>query len=446
MTEALVLPTPDEKQTKSRSLLMQNVATGVICFLLGSHFARRVFSPQPHEIDDGTATQSRDRRQLTELPPLAQCTGQPFVSTMNVLNGKTYPHHPVMLEVKALSFPVEKDWLTEWNGLKVPARFDCNIFNGGKSWGSHGYFWEVPTRWVACWQHYAEVKSGMLSTQPRLPLVDDEYNEHVAVYQSVLRAGSRFVMAELGARWGTWGARSIAFWRSQRGSHAPYTLHLVEASTVHCAGIRMVAAKNQLNYTLDCAMASVDKFGNWLRAQPHVDLIDLDIQGGEEVLVPGVFGLIEEKVYRVIIGTHSADIHAKIKQLFRSWTLIWEAPYTTHEQQLCVHKKLRRSYDARKSQKYNWTGLIADDCYHDTPRGPVAAWDGELIYDNPAFVDMGQAFSLADTSLRVGELKVSRPPRPPEDRGGGVQEAQPVASDRRVTSPVQAPSAMYQVV
>ena len=35
--------------------------------------------------------------------------------------------------------------------------------------------------------------------------------------------------------------------------------------------------------------------------------------------------------------------------------------------------------------------------------GPVAAWDGELIFDNPRFVNRSRALSLADTELRQGK-------------------------------------------
>ena len=37
-------------------------------------------------------------------------------------------HHPVMLEAVTGPYPVDPVYLTEWNGLKVPAGFDCNMF------------------------------------------------------------------------------------------------------------------------------------------------------------------------------------------------------------------------------------------------------------------------------------------------------------------------------
>ena len=61
-----------------------------------------------------------------------------------------------------------------------------------KSWGLFGYFYEVHSRWYACYLHYADVKSGSSLMSPSLPIIDDEYNEQVAVYQSVLRSGRRW--------------------------------------------------------------------------------------------------------------------------------------------------------------------------------------------------------------------------------------------------------------
>ena len=66
---------------------------------------------------------------------------------LNILEGIIYDHHPVLKQIPLSYFPFDKDYITELNGLKVPAAFDCDNFNNGKSWGNHKYFYEVPTRW-----------------------------------------------------------------------------------------------------------------------------------------------------------------------------------------------------------------------------------------------------------------------------------------------------------
>ena len=47
---------------------------------------------------------------------------------INHLDGRAYPHHPVMAAVGLGPFPFDRLYLTEWNGLRVPAGFDCDIF------------------------------------------------------------------------------------------------------------------------------------------------------------------------------------------------------------------------------------------------------------------------------------------------------------------------------
>ena len=55
------------------------------------------------------------------------CVGR---NGLNVLDGKTYPHHPVMIQVPQLSYKLEPGLLTEHCGLKVPQHFDCrNLCN-----------------------------------------------------------------------------------------------------------------------------------------------------------------------------------------------------------------------------------------------------------------------------------------------------------------------------
>ena len=156
---------------------------------------------------------------------------------VNTLTGQTYPHHPVVLQADLGPFAVDPLYLVEWNGLSVPAQYDCDMFNGGESWGLHHYFKSVPSRWTLCWQLYGAIRSGMLTASPPLPVIDEEYTELVATWHAVLRrtrsnarmAGDRFVFMELGARWGTWSARAIALLRVAR-PWLQYQLYLVESS------------------------------------------------------------------------------------------------------------------------------------------------------------------------------------------------------------------------
>ena len=150
--------------------------------------------------------------------------------------------------------------------------------------------------------------------------------------------------------------------------------------------------------------------------------------GAEKGLIPQIIDLLDAKVYRVIIGTHHPDIHKALSKLFqhRGWHVILNVPHVT-----LPNKSRTRADDATNNRwgmlervrmtghdctqvfvrgygprenKHNWPRMRRHrECYHETPRGPVANYDGELILDNPRFVKPS-AFSLADTQLRVDDL------------------------------------------
>mmetsp|Transcript_83346 Transcript_83346/g.166391 ORF Transcript_83346/g.166391 Transcript_83346/m.166391 type:complete len:171 (-) Transcript_83346:11-523(-) len=125
--------------------------------------------------------------------------------------------------------------------------------------------------------------------------------------QAVLRAprGHSFIMAEVGARWGPWGARAAAFAYAVRPD-LDVRLHFVEPNPTACGGIRAVAELNGLHSTIECDKASPATFLKWAEGQEHVDVVDIDIQGHEQSLIPPIRDALSAKAYRVIIGTHGA--------------------------------------------------------------------------------------------------------------------------------------------
>ena len=60
------------------------------------------------------------------------------------------------------------------------------------------------------------------------------------MFESILRAHAtrqkKFVMAELGARWGTWGSHAVAFWK-RLNPESEYDIFFVETERLHCDGI-----------------------------------------------------------------------------------------------------------------------------------------------------------------------------------------------------------------
>ena len=45
----------------------------------------------------------------------------PQAHAVNVLDGRLYQHHPVLRQVPLRAYAIDRDHLTEWNGLRVPA-------------------------------------------------------------------------------------------------------------------------------------------------------------------------------------------------------------------------------------------------------------------------------------------------------------------------------------
>ena len=152
--------------------------------------------------------------------------------------------------------------------------------------------------------------------------------------RSVLRAKERFVMAEIGCRWGTWGTRAIAMLRHARpeiaGNVAQGDVLLVEARDDHCRGAQTVLEANNMTgeATLLCEPATNKNIRAWAVDKPHIDLLDIDIQGFEAELVPELMDLLNEKAFRLIIGTHSVEIHKQLVELLtrHRWHFIANIP------------------------------------------------------------------------------------------------------------------------
>ena len=80
---------------------------------------------------------------------------------LNVLDGKTYPHHPVMLEIPQLSFQIEPRLVTEWCGLKVPQNFDCENLCNETQCPPLGDLQTTVTRRGLVWSYSPEMRMRM---------------------------------------------------------------------------------------------------------------------------------------------------------------------------------------------------------------------------------------------------------------------------------------------
>jgi len=194
------------------------------------------------------------------------------------------------------------------------------------------------------------------------PRLDDEYFEWISLLESVASARERFVMLELGAGYGRWSIRGAC---AARSLGMPFYLVAVEADPLHFGYLRTAIEDNGIREcTLIHSAVSTAKGKSafyvrtpdgregsawWgqrlLRADesvlagydsteidritlpeilapfPAVDLIDMDIEGEELGVVRDSIDLLEERVRRLHIGTHSVEIEKGLRTLLagRDW-------------------------------------------------------------------------------------------------------------------------------
>jgi hypothetical protein len=147
----------------------------------------------------------------------------PLPRAFNLLNQTgSYQHLAVYSCVTSKAFPFRKDALLDIAGLYVPVEYDCrNLVPGGAIWGTYDFFTPIPDRWTRCLDHQYLMVKGVKEGHPvvpLLPVIDEEYPERAALLQMVMLADAtkqeEFVVVDIGARWGTWGARAVvsALW------------------------------------------------------------------------------------------------------------------------------------------------------------------------------------------------------------------------------------------
>jgi hypothetical protein len=305
-----------------------------------------------------------------------------------------YTHHPIFSLFPRIIRPVEREILVDFAGLKVPSKFDCVNFNNGEAWDGNRYFSHVPSRWIICNEHYANVVSSIEYAAPSLPAFDEEYAEMIVVYQAAVAARNLFVLAEVGSRWGTWGMRALSALRLF--NPLPAEVLFYEPVPISFSGIGEISRLNGFE-TLEPAakitavpdVVKEEHFLGWLAKQPHLDLLDVDIQGFEGYFSKAVIGALNAKAHRVIVGTHKVELHTQIRQLFVSenWRIVFEVKLdfervSCHE----FHVSLGHSLDvgAPTWLHRNWKTIRNTPiCFVPTVYGPLCNWDGEINLRNP---------------------------------------------------------------
>jgi FkbM family methyltransferase len=233
--------------------------------------------------------------------------------------------------------------------------------------------------------------STALSSGASLPPVNEEYFEWIDVLECVSAANGRFCMAELGAGYGRWLVRAAVALRLLNPAIKPYLIG-VEAEPTHFRWMVAHFQDNDLDpHEHRLVEAAVDRSegevlftigqpSDWygqaivppettgyelvpvrsislsslLTDVERVDLVDLDVQGVELGVLESAIDDLNRKVKRVHIGTHSSELEAGLRELFR-----------------------RHNWFKRYDYASGHTEL--------TPFGEVAFTDGVQTWINPAF-------------------------------------------------------------
>jgi hypothetical protein len=69
-----------------------------------------------------------------------------------------------------------------------------------------------------------------------------------------------------------------------------------------------------------------------LQPLAHVDLMDIDIQGGEGEVLPAAMAVINKKVKRIHLATHGAQLHQEMWDLFFEHEWLCEMDYAPNSE------------------------------------------------------------------------------------------------------------------
>jgi FkbM family methyltransferase len=270
---------------------------------------------------------------------------------------------------------------------------------------------------------------------PAYPSFDEEYFEWVDVLESVEAATDTFVMIELGAGYGRWSMRAalaarrkpgcrfhcvaveaepdhfrwmvdhftdngvdpsehdliwaavgarpgfVPFWIGDAGSW--YGQSVPKRAPVPLPDVRTrrrLKARSVLGRPpagspgqREVVWVPCVSLSELLAPYPRVDLIDIDVQGAEVSVLFSAIELLNERVRRIHVGTHSAEIERDLRGLFsdNGWKNLNDYP--------CLSRAA-------------------------TPYGEIEFGDGVQTWLNPVWPPLPRARTRADNSAEASRL------------------------------------------
>jgi hypothetical protein len=345
---------------------------------------------------DGAAPGVAPRLQSVSSKPAAGVGAAELARAVNLIApALLLTHHPVFFEFAPYAGVPEAGFVRDFLGMRTAVEHMCNtvyMLQGV----AH------PLRVQAClrsqWDEPGErVAYGY-------PIIGEEYAEYVNILQSVLRfprGSSRpYAMIEVGCGYCHWAVSAALAARSRLGPEHPIFVLGFDGGSAMVARCAAHFAHNQVAGVVrhsavvngeeeSVAFSSADSYGGHSGGGPIVvpstnfarifkegttprivDIVDVDIQGGEESLFDGHMELLGARVKLVQIGTHGDPsggtaaaegnrLEKKLKALFEGAG--WEPVFKFHRQSTdCLVQDLRG-----------------------TPWGPVCFADGSMSFENP---------------------------------------------------------------
>jgi FkbM family methyltransferase len=205
------------------------------------------------------------------------------------------------------------------------------------------------------------------------PALDDNIFDWLILLEAVVEARDEFTMVALGAGWGRWlVSAALAVKQFQplpcrligveaEPTHFQWMLehfrdndldpadhHLIEAaasgrsgrawfycgkpaswygqSIIHDRALDKLAGEAEVEYNNERArlVRTVD-LAEVTEGRRKIDYLQMDVQGAEHEILAAAPQILDRKVKRVLVGTHSTEIEAELRDLFGS--LNWRCQY-----------------------------------------------------------------------------------------------------------------------
>mmetsp|Transcript_1601 Transcript_1601/g.5584 ORF Transcript_1601/g.5584 Transcript_1601/m.5584 type:complete len:1565 (-) Transcript_1601:1450-6144(-) len=316
---------------------------------------------------------------------------------------KIVPHDSTVAQFLQKSRKFDQAYLIDWLGVLTKESYECNKKNKRLRFS--------PWRRIACSIHAERVANpppAESMSKGVMPVIDADYPIYVDVLESVMRASTEYVFAEIGTSYGVWGVRAISAFK-QLNPQGSYQYLAVDAKAgniaEHCEanGIsEPVILTRVVNSTKD--------FMEILERMDDVDLLHIDVSGGEKFMFGErdendfkadrrILKHLKHKVHRLHVVTSDSATHQALDSMFTGEEWVKVLSHERNRELSKCDKTISQQSEAFK---------VNTECTTPTKWGPVYIRNGLLGYINPRHataLDRSASAKLAATSRVKGSTE-----------------------------------------